>query len=55
MNSIRAVMPVAMPNSTGREKKIVNSCTWGLGCCRTTSALMLPEARQAEPAVAAIA
>src|SRR5262245_49496210 len=28
--SNRTVINVASPNSTGREKKIVNSCTWGL-------------------------
>src|SRR6476660_8454634 len=29
MTSITTVMNVAAPNSTGREKKIVNSCTEG--------------------------
>jgi uncharacterized protein YfaQ (DUF2300 family) len=30
MTSMTTVRAVASPNSTGREKKIVNSCTWGL-------------------------
>jgi hypothetical protein len=28
MTSISTVIAVAKPNSTGREKKIVKSCTW---------------------------
>src|SRR6185369_13049804 len=32
ITSISTVRPVARPNSTGREKKIVNSCTWGASC-----------------------
>jgi hypothetical protein len=30
ITSITTVIAVAIPNSTGREKKIVKSCTWGL-------------------------
>jgi hypothetical protein len=30
ITSMTTVRAVASPNSTGREKKIVNSCTWGL-------------------------
>ena len=49
ISSITTVIAVAIPNSTGREKKIVKSCTEALAVAGGLARAMLAEAGRAVP------